>query len=94
MTNINKKALEEAMNAGLRTIVAGAPQTLIAILTTIGLGINAETGTIGVKWTLVMAVSLTQVIGLAISALLVMKDKYIHVDPNDNRNGFLPNLTK
>ena len=91
---INKKALEEAMNAGLRTIVAGAPQTLIAILTTIGLGINAETGTIGVKWTLVMAVTLAQLIGLATSALITMRDKYIHENPDDTRNGILPNLSE
>ena len=90
--NINKKALEEALNAGLRTLVAGIPQTLIAVLTTIGLGINADTGTIGVKWTLVMAVSLTQIIGLMISALIVMKDKYIHEDPTDTRVGILPNI--
>lgn len=87
---MNKKALQEAINTFLRTLISGSIQAIIAILSTVMLGINAEVGTIGIKWTLVLAVALTQVIGLLITALIAAKDKYVHEDPDDKRNGILP----
>lgn len=94
MKYINKKALEEALDAGFRTLIANSFQTVIAILSSLVLGVNAETGTIGIKWTLVLAVTIVQIVGLLVSVLIVMRDKYIHEDPGDDRIGILPNLSK